>query len=251
MGRAQRYPESAERAAVDAVNSCKSQQRAATEFDVTRQTIHGRLEGASSMRVAKEKSQRLSTLQETVVCAWVRYMLEQKNAKPIHEHIRVYANKLMWSEKLEDYYTPKELGKHWVSNFLNRNPNVKEALQSANRPQDLLLLDHDWEKALCYQFALIQWYARDLPETSRFDFPGASETFYTFRSAIWHYKLDETVQGVLLIMEAFGKIEKEVSKGDLNVVQDVYLIIVGMLDRYGMHDTACGVLDHYSEMSLA
>ena len=174
----------------------------------------------------------------------------QKIAKPTHEHIRAYANQIMWSEKLEDYYTPKKLGKHWVSNFFNRNPSVKEALQSANRPQDLLRLDHDWEKALYYQSALIQWFARDLPVTSRFDFPGASETFYTFRSAIWHHKLNETAQGVLLMNEAMKKLELEVCRGDLNVIQDVCLNIVGMLDRYGKHGEACFVLEHYSNMSL-
>jgi hypothetical protein len=205
------------------------------------------------MRVAKERYQRLSGQQEACVCSWIRHMKETFGIRPTYQQITAFAGTILAvGDNLAPGGNYRGLGKNWISSFFYRNPEIKAFLQSTNIPPRLLHENEtafNWNKMLYFQFALFQLAKRDPSWTSvsKFDFPGATQTYHTLKCAIWHFKAHDMTNGGRFVRKAFVTLEEEVSKGDLNVVQDICLNLLGMLNRNNQHAIGIAMLRHCSD----
>ncbi|KAM4054341.1 Tc5 transposase DNA-binding domain-containing protein [Hirsutella rhossiliensis] len=70
------------------------------------------------MKEAKEASQRLSREQEKHLCKWVLAQAAL-GLPPTHYQLREFAGRIIVASG-----DPRPLGKHWVSSFLARNPEI-------------------------------------------------------------------------------------------------------------------------------
>lgn len=105
--------------ALQAVKGGISKKRAADEYRVPRQTLQDRWKGKFPMRVAKEKSQRLSRGREKEVWDWA-IALTGQGEPPTYVQIMDHVSCIL--EKDGDF-TP--LGQNWISGFVRRYPLVK------------------------------------------------------------------------------------------------------------------------------
>jgi len=105
--------------AIDAVKSGSSIRQASRDWGIPLTTLYGRLTGRVSRREAKEHVQRLSPTQESSLVDWV-LVQDQLGLPPTHRQIKHFAQRILKAGGDE-----KCLGKHWMEQFLNRNPSIK------------------------------------------------------------------------------------------------------------------------------
>ena len=105
--------------ALASINSGASIRQAARDWGIPYTTLHGRLTGRVSHREAKQHTQRLSHFQEASLVDWV-LVQDQLGLPPTHRQIKSFAQRILAAGGDE-----RRLGKHWMEQFLNRNPSIK------------------------------------------------------------------------------------------------------------------------------
>jgi hypothetical protein len=95
----------------------------------TRSTLVNRTKGVEARSLAFESHQRLSSAQEKHLAAWI-LVQDALGVAPTHQQVKEFASRI-----LEASGDTRPVGKHWISAFLARNPEVKsmrgKALDSA------------------------------------------------------------------------------------------------------------------------
>jgi hypothetical protein len=95
-----------------------SQRKAADAYGIPRSTLQQRLNGRKPNAIAHSNQQRLTPEQETFLADWI--LDEDSRAQP-PSHLRVREMAIRILHMNGDY---KPLGRHWVPNFITRNPRI-------------------------------------------------------------------------------------------------------------------------------
>jgi hypothetical protein len=120
-----------------------SVKRAASIYSVARSTLISRRAGVKSRRDIQPKSRKLSNSEESVIVQYILH-LDSKGFPPRLSGVEDMANHLLAERSTE------RVGKHWVSNFIKRHP---ELVTRFNRR-------YDYQRAQCEDTTLIRgWFA--------------------------------------------------------------------------------------------
>jgi hypothetical protein len=113
------YTEAALQEAILAVGNGMPKAKAAHRFGIPRSTLHDRLSGGSSQKQRDTDQQLLSEEQERLLAQWATVQ-HGLRCPPSHRTLRMVASKI-----LENGGRPPTLGKHWITKFLRRHPELK------------------------------------------------------------------------------------------------------------------------------
>ena len=100
----------------------KSRRAAAKAYGVSESTLRNRINGASNSQTSHAHQQRLSPDQESFLVEWI---LEQdmNYYPPSHARAREMAIRILQSN---GDFNP--LGRHWLSQFIRRNPRISSII---------------------------------------------------------------------------------------------------------------------------
>ncbi|VBB84317.1 Putative protein of unknown function [Podospora comata] len=96
-----------------------SQRKASNKHGIPRSTLKHRIDGTLPRNLAHENQQRLSHGQEDLIVQWILRQ-ESLGYAPTHANVKALAASL-----LAEQGDPNPLGKHWVSHFIGRHPDIK------------------------------------------------------------------------------------------------------------------------------
>ena len=95
-----------------------SQRAAAVAYSIPQSTLTTRLRGSKSKRLAHEKQQRMTSLQEEFLADWI-IEEDTRGYPPSHARAREMASRVLRANGDTD-----SLGKKWISGFKQRNPRI-------------------------------------------------------------------------------------------------------------------------------
>ena len=200
------YPESdLQLALFDIENKrVKSQNRAASIYNVPRRTLSYRRAGRLSRRDCVPNSKRLDKLEEEAI---VKRILEEsaRGFAPTKPDVRAMANKLL------EERAGNPVGKNWVDNFVKRTPELRTRW---SRP-------YDHQRAACEDPAAIQaWFS--LVERTKLKWGIVDDDIYNFDET--GFMMGKILsQLVITASEGYGK-KKRIQPGNrewVTVIQGV------------------------------
>lgn len=118
------------RALADITDNSLSQHQAAQKWGVPQRTLSARSRGQTALAKQIQPQRHLSKNQEDKLVIWIRRQ-ESLGYAPSHSQIRACVLRL-----LQQQGDNPELGRHWVSKFIQRHPELRTKMgrrQEANR----------------------------------------------------------------------------------------------------------------------
>ena len=134
-------------------------------YEVLYETLRQRIKGIPSRRDSTPNNRRLSSQEESAI---VQYILEldSRGFSPRPSEVREMAD-LLLTERQES-----PVGQKWVSNFINRRPEIKTKFSRK----------YDYKRALCEDLYIIgEWFR--LVQNTRAKYGILEEDIYNFDEA--------------------------------------------------------------------
>ncbi|ESZ91407.1 transposase [Sclerotinia borealis F-4128] len=110
-------------AALNAIVNGVSIRKAALDYGIPRTTLYNRIKGRVSHQKSHQSMQKIAPIQEKRLVEWI-LVQESLGTSPTYQQIREIGERLFDIKELDS-----TLGKRWVRNFLERNPEIRTKRQ--------------------------------------------------------------------------------------------------------------------------